>query len=116
MVKVTRNGNSIFVIIIDNYINFSPDREAYTLVRNRRFCIQPNKGFFAQLVEFEPIYRAQQTLQHGQSSNLNNSKKRKVDHLEQETESESELFTPFPPPPSPVSTCEVDNIMDVSLT
>lgn len=90
--------------------------EAYTLVRNRRFCIQPNKGFFAQLVEFEPIYRAQQTLQHGQSSNLNNSKKRKVDHLEQETESESELFTPFPPPPSPVSTCEVDNIMDVSLT
>lgn len=78
---------------------FCVNREAYTLVKERRYCIEPNIGFVAQLLEFEPIYRAQQTLQQGQSSSNNNiTKKRKAEQLDVEFE-----MLPIPPPPSPVS-------------
>lgn len=71
----------------------------YRLVKERRYCIQPNDGFVAQLVEFEPIYRAQQTLQQGQSSTNNHlTKKRKAEQLDVDFE-----MLPIPPPPSPVS-------------
>lgn len=39
-------------------------RRAYTIVQQRRFCINPNEGFMAQLREYEPIYQAQQTSRH----------------------------------------------------
>lgn len=32
--------------------------EAFTHVQARRFCVNPNEGFMAQLREYEPIYRA----------------------------------------------------------
>lgn len=68
-------------------------------MKERRYCIKPNDGFVAQLVEFEPIYRAQQTLQQGQSSTNNHlSKKRKAEQLDIDFE-----WLPIPPPPSPVS-------------
>lgn len=33
--------------------------EAYRYVQQRRFCIHPNESFKRQLLEFEPILRAQ---------------------------------------------------------
>ncbi|XP_011301000.1 serine/threonine/tyrosine-interacting protein [Fopius arisanus] len=41
---------------------------AYALVQQRRFCINPNEGFMAQLREYEPIYQAQRTANHDQST------------------------------------------------
>uniref|UniRef100_A0A1B6HWI4 Tyrosine-protein phosphatase domain-containing protein n=2 Tax=Homalodisca TaxID=139475 RepID=A0A1B6HWI4_9HEMI len=43
-------------------------KDAFTLVQQSRFCINPNEGFMAQLAEFEPIYKAHQTMLLGQSS------------------------------------------------
>ncbi|XP_073991425.1 serine/threonine/tyrosine-interacting protein-like isoform X1 [Rhodnius prolixus] len=57
-------------------------KEAYDLVQQRRFCINPNDGFMAQLREFEPIYKAQRLLQHGQTSADTVRNKRTCDELE----------------------------------
>ncbi|XP_075233813.1 serine/threonine/tyrosine-interacting protein-like isoform X2 [Lycorma delicatula] len=43
-------------------------RRAFQVVQQKRFCINPNEGFMAQLSEFEPIYKAQLINQHGQTS------------------------------------------------
>lgn len=32
--------------------------DAFRLVQMRRFCVSPNEGFQAQLLEYEPIYMA----------------------------------------------------------
>lgn len=53
------------------------------IVQQRRFCINPNDGFMAQLSEFEPIYRAQQTRSNGQCSTENIRNKRRIDDLEE---------------------------------
>jgi serine/threonine/tyrosine-interacting protein len=42
-------------------------REAFTIVQQRRFCINPNEGFMWQLKEFEPIYKAKKLFQGGQT-------------------------------------------------
>uniref|UniRef100_A0A069DQ09 Putative dual specificity phosphatase n=1 Tax=Panstrongylus megistus TaxID=65343 RepID=A0A069DQ09_9HEMI len=57
-------------------------KDAYDLVQQRRFCINPNDGFMAQLREFEPIYKAQRILQHGQTSADTVRNKRACDELE----------------------------------
>lgn len=72
-------------------------KEAFKFVQERRFCIQPNAGFVAQLQEFEPILRARRTFQLGQSSG-NQRNKRRRDHDEDLLD-----FIPLPPPPSPVN-------------
>lgn len=52
---------------------------AFTLVQQRRFCINPNEGFMAQLAEFEPIYRAQRILRNGEGSTDNGRNKRRLE-------------------------------------
>ncbi|XP_054262660.1 serine/threonine/tyrosine-interacting protein B-like [Macrosteles quadrilineatus] len=55
-------------------------KDAFTLVQQNRFCINPNEGFMAQLAEFEPIYRAQQqTVELGQRSGGSSCNKRSLD-------------------------------------
>lgn len=44
--------------------------------------MNPNEGFMAQLSEFEPIYRAQQSRINGQCSTENNRNKRRIDDLD----------------------------------
>lgn len=73
-------------------------REAYKYVKERRACIKPNEGFVAQLAEYEPIYRARQSLEQGSSSCENHRKKRKSEHL-----SEIVDVDLIQPPPSPIS-------------
>lgn len=41
---------------------FSHCSNAYNLVQARRFCINPNEGFVQQLREYEPIYRANESI------------------------------------------------------
>ncbi|XP_067011290.1 serine/threonine/tyrosine-interacting protein [Anabrus simplex] len=55
---------------------------AFSLVQQRRFCINPNEGFMQQLAEFEPIYKAQRTLQNGQCSTEKNRNKRRIDQVD----------------------------------
>jgi len=54
-------------------------KDAFTLVQQNRFCINPNEGFMAQLAEFEPIYKAQRTMLQGQSSADASRNKRSLD-------------------------------------
>jgi serine/threonine/tyrosine-interacting protein len=51
-------------------------RKAYSIVQQRRFCINPNDGFIGQLREYEPIYQAQKTLKYGQQASTNQRSKR----------------------------------------
>ncbi|PSN40606.1 Serine/threonine/tyrosine-interacting protein [Blattella germanica] len=48
-----------------------------------KFCINPNEGFMAQLTEFEPIYKAQRTLQNGQCSTEKGRNKRRIDQVDE---------------------------------
>ncbi|KAK6621132.1 hypothetical protein RUM43_011438 [Polyplax serrata] len=77
---ISRSAALVMAYIMQKYGLSS--REAFTLVQQRRFCINPNEGFMAQLREFEPIYRAQQSRINGQCSTENNRNKRRLDDLD----------------------------------
>ncbi|XP_046650342.1 serine/threonine/tyrosine-interacting protein B-like [Daphnia pulicaria] len=58
-------------------------REAFSLVQQRRFCINPNEGFVQQLKEYEPIYKANWSVtNNGQCSREQSTWKRKRDSIE----------------------------------
>lgn len=57
---------------------------AYTIVQQKRFCINPNEGFMAQLREYEPIYQAQKTLKNGQQSSIRQRSKRTIHQMDTE--------------------------------
>ncbi|KAJ8672375.1 hypothetical protein QAD02_003634 [Eretmocerus hayati] len=50
--------------------------DAFSIVQQRRFCINPNDGFMAQLREFEPIYMAKNTVKDNENSSANQRSKR----------------------------------------
>ncbi|KAH0554204.1 serine/threonine/tyrosine-interacting protein-like isoform X2 [Cotesia glomerata] len=54
---ISRSAALVLGYVMEKY-NCTPS-QAYVLVQNRRFCINPNDGFMAQLREYEPIYKAQ---------------------------------------------------------
>lgn len=62
------------------------------MVQQRRFCINPNEGFMAQLTEFEPIYKAQRTLQNGQCSTEKGRNKRRIDQVDDQVSNQAEIF------------------------
>ena len=62
------------------------------MVQERRFCINPNEGFMAQLKEFEPIYKAQRTLQNGQCSTEKGQNKRSIDQMDDQLSSQAEIL------------------------
>ncbi|XP_017799608.1 PREDICTED: serine/threonine/tyrosine-interacting protein-like [Habropoda laboriosa] len=57
---------------------------AYAVLQQRRFCINPNEGFMAQLREYEPIYKAQKTLKNGQQSLMGQRTKRTIHQMDTE--------------------------------
>ncbi|KAK9503180.1 hypothetical protein O3M35_011805 [Rhynocoris fuscipes] len=77
---ISRSAALVLAYVMEKYGLSSKD--AYELVQQRRFCINPNEGFMAQLREFEPIYKAQRILQHGQTSGDCIRNKRTCDELE----------------------------------
>lgn len=101
------NGNSrsatlVLAYIMEKYgINY---KEAIKFVKDRRACIKPNEGFLAQLAEYEPIYRARQTLElgEGSSSSTGGGRQRRKRKSEQLTETvEGDLIQPPSSPASP---------------
>lgn len=86
----------------------SINREAYTFVKERRACIKPNEGFVAQLAEYEPIYRARQTLEMGESSCETRRQKRKSEQLTEVVDIDL-----IQPPPSPSENNNEENVHDV---
>lgn len=58
-------------------------RQAYAIVQQRRFCINPNEGFMTQLREYEPIYQAQKTLRNGQQSHVRERSKRTIHQIDE---------------------------------
>ncbi|XP_021913090.1 serine/threonine/tyrosine-interacting protein-like isoform X2 [Zootermopsis nevadensis] len=67
-------------------------KDAFSMVQQRRFCINPNEGFMAQLTEFEPIYKAQRTLQNGQCSTEKGRNKRRIDQVDDQVSNQAEIF------------------------
>lgn len=82
-------------------------REAYSYVKERRACIKPNEGFVAQLAEYEPIYRARQTLEKGETSSSCDTRrqKRKSEQLTEVVD-----INLIQPPPSPSDNINDDEI------
>ncbi|XP_015179113.1 PREDICTED: serine/threonine/tyrosine-interacting protein-like isoform X2 [Polistes dominula] len=54
---------------------------AFTLLQRKRFCINPNSGFMAQLKEYEPIYKAQGTLRNNQQKSIKERGKRTIHQM-----------------------------------
>lgn len=80
-------------------------REAYKFVKGKRASISPNEGFVAQLTEYEPIYRARQSLNGGEPSSCDSRcQKRKRDTLHESVE-----YNLVQPPPSPSADHDYDD-------
>lgn len=54
-------------------------RRAYSIVQQRRFCINPSESFMMQLREYEPIYQAYKMQKNGQQ-NLENQRNKRTIH------------------------------------
>lgn len=95
------NGNSRSATLVLAYImeKFGLSQEqAFNIVKQKRASISPNEGFVNQLTEYEPIYRARQTLNNGEPSHDNCRQKRKSEQL-----SESVDYDLIQRPPSPMT-------------
>lgn len=58
----------------------------------------------AQLIEYEPIYRARQSFEQGASSCDNHRRKRKAEHLSEHVDIDL-----IQPPPSPTSEQQIEH-------
>jgi len=57
---VSRSAALVIAFIMSRY--GVTCKEAFTFVQQRRFCVNPNENFMAQLREYEPIYQAFHTV------------------------------------------------------
>ncbi|KAJ8927968.1 hypothetical protein NQ314_019493 [Rhamnusium bicolor] len=92
------NGNSRSATLVLAYImeKFGlSSSEALQFVKEKRSSVNPNEGFRAQLIEYEPIYKARQTLANGESS-CDSRQKRKCEQL-----TETVDYNLIQRPPSP---------------
>lgn len=79
---ISRSAALVLAYVMETY-GLSQTR-AYAIVQQRRFCINPNEGFMAQLREYEPIYQAQKTLRNGQQSSARQRSKRTIHQMDPE--------------------------------
>ncbi|XP_014603523.1 PREDICTED: serine/threonine/tyrosine-interacting protein-like isoform X2 [Polistes canadensis] len=77
---ISRSAALVLAYLMETY--GLSQTHAYTLVQQRRFCINPNEGFMAQLREYEPIYKAQETLRNGQQSSIRQRSKRTIHQMD----------------------------------
>ncbi|KAJ8984498.1 hypothetical protein NQ317_014588 [Molorchus minor] len=89
------NGNSRSATLILAYIMEKFGLSYSDALRKKRASINPNEGFQAQLAEYEPIYKARQTLANGESSS-DRRPKRKCEQL-----TETVDYNLIQRPPSP---------------
>ncbi|CAG9762255.1 unnamed protein product [Ceutorhynchus assimilis] len=78
----SRSATLVLAYIMEKY-NMAM-RDALQFVKTKRNTVEPNEGFKAQLLEYEPIYKARQNLAHGGSSSCKNRPKRKMEQLSED--------------------------------
>ncbi|XP_058792523.1 serine/threonine/tyrosine-interacting protein B-like [Phymastichus coffea] len=61
---ISRSAALVLAYLMETY--GLTQQKAYAILQQRRFCINPNDGFMAQLREYEPIYQAQRLWKNGQ--------------------------------------------------
>ncbi|XP_012278740.1 serine/threonine/tyrosine-interacting protein isoform X2 [Orussus abietinus] len=79
---ISRSAALVLAYVMETY--GLTQTQAYAIVQQRRFCINPNEGFMAQLREYEPIYQAQKTLRNGQQSSTRQRSKRTIHQMDAE--------------------------------
>ncbi|XP_076682264.1 serine/threonine/tyrosine-interacting protein isoform X1 [Andrena cerasifolii] len=79
---ISRSAALVLAYVMETY-GLSQTR-AYAMVQQKRFCINPNEGFMAQLREYEPIYQAQKILRNGQQSSVRQRSKRTIHQMDTE--------------------------------
>ncbi|KAL0128123.1 hypothetical protein PUN28_003404 [Cardiocondyla obscurior] len=77
---ISRSAALVLAYVMETY-ELSQMR-AYSMVQQRRFCINPNEGFMTQLREYEPIYQAEKTLKHNQQNSEIQRSKRTIHQIE----------------------------------
>ncbi|PNF41472.1 Serine/threonine/tyrosine-interacting protein [Cryptotermes secundus] len=87
---ISRSAALVLAYIMEKYGLSCKD--AFSMVQQRRFCINPNEGFMAQLTEFEPIYKAQRTLQNGQCSTEKGRNKRRIDQVDDQVSNLADIL------------------------
>lgn len=87
---ISRSAALVLAYIMEKYGLSCKD--AFSMVQQHRFCINPNEGFMAQLTEFEPIYKAQRTLQNGQCSTEKGRNKRRIDQVDDQVSNQAEIL------------------------
>ncbi|XP_014288725.1 serine/threonine/tyrosine-interacting protein [Halyomorpha halys] len=78
---ISRSAALVLAYIMERY--GITCKRAHEIVQHRRFCINPNEGFMAQLREFEAIYRAQRELTDVQPSSAKGRHKRTCEEIEE---------------------------------
>ncbi|XP_076252814.1 serine/threonine/tyrosine-interacting protein-like [Rhynchophorus ferrugineus] len=86
--------------------------EALDFVKTKRASVNPNEGFCAQLSEYEPIYKARQTLNNGESSFSNRIRQKRKSEQLSEAVNDICHYDLIQPPPSPIS-CDYGSLEDI---
>lgn len=83
---ISRSGALLIAYIMKTYtLGYT---EALRVVQSRRFCVSPNEGFQAQLMEYEPLYKAQELAYQLAATRGGNGERRKRDFEEDDDELE----------------------------
>lgn len=77
---ISRSAALVLAYIMETYE--LSQAQAYIIVQQRRFCINPNEGFIIQLREYEPIYKAEKMLKHNQQSSESQCSKRTIHQID----------------------------------
>ncbi|XP_018396555.1 PREDICTED: serine/threonine/tyrosine-interacting protein-like [Cyphomyrmex costatus] len=77
---ISRSAALVLAYVMETYE--LSQMHAYSMVQQRRFCINPNEGFMVQLREYEPIYQAEKMLKNVQQSSEAQRNKRTIHQIE----------------------------------
>ncbi|KAK0163389.1 hypothetical protein PV327_007074 [Microctonus hyperodae] len=79
---ISRSAALVLAYVMEKY-NYSRS-EAFAIVQQRRFCVNPNEGFLAQLHEYEPIYQAQRISGKNEDFLTRQNCKRRINQMDTE--------------------------------
>lgn len=109
------NGNSRSATLVLAYVmeKFGIGlNEALNFVKTKRASVNPNEGFCAQLSEYEPIYKARQTLNNGESSFSSKIRQKRKSEQLSESINDSLNYELIQPPPSPIA-CDYNDLESI---
>ncbi|KYM86535.1 Serine/threonine/tyrosine-interacting protein [Atta colombica] len=86
---ISRSAALVLAYVMETYE--LSQMHAYSMVQQRRFCINPNEGFMIQLREYEPIYQAEKILRNEQQSSEIQRSKRTIHQIEMDNRSQDKV-------------------------